>query len=72
MTSVEAAGTPPERVKSPKSSSGVQSILGVFNNLSIQIKASAASALLLICLLGLGTNAYLTSTRSAVELRSPL
>ena len=69
MTSAEAAGTPHERVERPESSSGVQSILGVFKNLSIQIKASAASVLLLICLLGLGTNAYLTSTRSAVELR---
>jgi signal transduction histidine kinase/DNA-binding response OmpR family regulator len=43
---------------------------GIFNNLSVQIKASAASALLLICLLALGTNAYLTSTRSADGLRS--
>jgi len=69
MTSAEAAGMPHERDKRPESSSGVQSIFGVFKNLSIQIKASAASVLLLICLLGLGTNAYLTSTRSAVELR---
>src|SRR6202034_9729 len=45
------------------------SVLGFFNNLSIQIKASAASVLLLICLLGLGTNAYLTSIRSAAGLR---
>jgi PAS domain-containing protein len=36
----------------------------------IQLKASAAAAVLLICLLALGTNAYLTSTRSAAGLRS--
>jgi signal transduction histidine kinase/CheY-like chemotaxis protein/HAMP domain-containing protein len=50
-------------------SAGVRSVLGIFNNLSIQLKASAASALLLICLLGLGANAYLTSTRSAEGLQ---
>jgi predicted ribosomally synthesized peptide with SipW-like signal peptide len=47
----------------------LRSLLGVFHNLSIQIKASAASAVLLICLLALGTNAYLTSTKSAEGLR---
>ena len=45
-------------------------LFGIFNNLSIQIKASIASVLLLICLLGLGANAYLTSTRSAEGLRA--
>jgi methyl-accepting chemotaxis protein len=39
------------------------------HNLSIQIRASAASAVLLICFLALGANAYLTSTRSAEGLR---
>jgi signal transduction histidine kinase/CheY-like chemotaxis protein/HAMP domain-containing protein len=63
------AVTPPECPMSPKTSSGIQSLIGIFNNLSVQIKASVASALLLICLLGLGTNAYLTSTRSAAGLR---
>jgi signal transduction histidine kinase/CheY-like chemotaxis protein/HAMP domain-containing protein len=54
---------------SPQASSGIQSLIGIFNNLSVQIKASVASVLLLICLLGLGTNAYLTSTRTAEGLR---
>src|SRR5580704_7784484 len=63
------AFTPPERPMSSKESSGIQSLIGIFNNLSVQIKASVASVLLLICLLGLGTNAYLTSTRSAAGLR---
>jgi adenylate cyclase len=49
--------------------SGIQSLIGIFNNLSVQIKASVASVLLLICLLALGTNAYLTSTRSAAGLQ---
>jgi methyl-accepting chemotaxis protein len=44
-------------------------VFGILNNLSIQIKASAASAVLLICLLGLGANAYVTSTKSAEGLR---
>ena len=48
---------------------GLRSVFGVFNNLSIQIKASAASAVLLICLLALGANAYMTSTKSAEGLR---
>jgi adenylate cyclase len=39
-------------------------------NLSIQIKASAASAVLLICLLALGANAYWTSTKSTTGLRT--
>ena len=69
MTSVGGAVTPPERAMRPKASSGIQSLIGIFNNLSVQIKASAASVLLLICLLALGTNAYLTSTRSAAGLR---
>ena len=42
---------------------------GTFDDLPIQFKASLASALLLVCLLALGTNAYLTSTRSAASLR---
>ena len=46
-----------------------RTVLGILNNLSIQIKASAASAVLLICLLALGANAYLTSTKSAEGLR---
>jgi signal transduction histidine kinase/DNA-binding response OmpR family regulator/HAMP domain-containing protein len=70
MTSAGRTVTPPEPVKRPPALTGVRSVLGIFNNLSIQIKASAASVLLLICLLALGTNAYLTSTRSADGLRS--
>lgn len=42
---------------------------GRFDDLPIQLKASLASALLLICLLALGAHAYLTSTRSAAGLR---
>jgi signal transduction histidine kinase len=41
-----------------------------FHNLPIRIKASAAAAVLLICLLAVGANAYLTSTRSAAGLRT--
>ena len=49
--------------------SGIRPSIGIFNNLSVQIKASVASMLLLVCLLALGTNAYLTSTRSAAGLQ---
>ena len=69
MTGVEGAITPPESAMRPKDPSGIQSLIGTFNNLSVQIKASVASVLLLICLLALGTNAYLTSTRSAAGLQ---
>src|SRR5664279_2187540 len=48
---------------------GLRSLFDVLNNLSIQIKAAAASAVLLICLLALGANAYVTSTTSAEGLR---
>ncbi len=44
-------------------------LFGILHNMSIQIKASAASAVLLISLLALGANAYLTSTKSADGLR---
>lgn len=42
---------------------------GGFEDLPIQLKASLASALLLICLLALGAHAYLTSLRSAAGLQ---
>jgi methyl-accepting chemotaxis protein len=42
----------------------------MFKNLSIQIKAFAASAVLLICLLALGANAYVTATQSASGLQT--
>src|ERR1700693_3408788 len=48
---------------------GLRTVFSLFHNLSIQIKASAASAVLLICLLALGANAYVTSTKSADGLR---
>jgi len=48
---------------------GLRSVFGALNNLSIQIKASAASAVLLICMLALGANAYVTSIKSAEGLR---
>jgi len=56
----------------PKTASDgrVRSLFGILQNLSIQIKASAASAVLLICLLALGTNAYVTSSNSAEGLRA--
>ncbi|HWD57435.1 MAG TPA: response regulator [Stellaceae bacterium] len=38
--------------------------------MSIRIKAAAASAVLLLCLLAVGVNAYLTSTQSAAGLRT--
>lgn len=41
-----------------------------FNNLPIQIKASLASILLLLCILALGVNAYITSARSAKALHT--
>jgi adenylate cyclase len=65
MTSGGVIAPSPEREKRPMASADVRSIIGIFNNLSIQLKASAAAALLLVCLLALGANAYLTSTRSA-------
>ena len=53
----------------PIRSAGRWSLFGLLNNLSIQIKALAAFAVLLICLLALGANAYITSTKSAEGLR---
>jgi signal transduction histidine kinase/CheY-like chemotaxis protein len=52
------------------SAAAARSVFGLFNSLSIKLKASAASAVLLICLLAVGANAYLTSTRSAAGLRT--
>jgi signal transduction histidine kinase/DNA-binding response OmpR family regulator len=69
MTNVGGAAASPQCNKPTKIAAAISSVLGNFNNLSIQIKASIASVLLLICLLGLGANAYLTSTRSAEGLR---
>jgi methyl-accepting chemotaxis protein len=59
-----------EREIATASPAGTRSAAGIFRNMSIQIKASAASIVLLICLLGLGANAYLTSSRSAAGLRT--
>ena len=39
-----------------------------FKNLSIRAKAFAASLVLLLCLIGIGGNAYLTSDRAAIDL----
>jgi signal transduction histidine kinase/CheY-like chemotaxis protein len=69
MTGAGRAAVSPQRNKPTKIAAAIWSVLDIFNNLSIQIKASIASVLLLICLLGLGANAYLTSTRSAEGLR---
>jgi signal transduction histidine kinase/CheY-like chemotaxis protein/HAMP domain-containing protein len=68
MMSVGGISASPQRKKPPLIAAGLRCI-GIFNNLSIQTKASIASVLLLICLLGLGANAYLTSTRTAEGLR---
>src|SRR5664279_1377672 len=62
-----AASQPPMAIYN--SARGPRFLFGVLNNLSIQIKAAAASAVLLICLLALGANAYVTSTKSAEGLR---
>ncbi|MBN9089327.1 MAG: response regulator [Reyranella sp.] len=69
MTDVKGPVTAAGRVRRSKAYFSVRSIIDFFNSLSIHVKASAASVLLLLCLLGLGANAYLTSTRSAAELR---
>src|SRR6516225_1762653 len=70
MTSVGGVSASHQRKKPLPIAAGLRSVVGIFNNLSIQTKASIASVLLLICLLGLGANAYLTSTRSADGLRA--
>jgi len=57
-------------VTPPTGLAGLRSAAGLFQNLSIQIKASAASIVLLVCLLALGANAYLTSNRSTSGLRT--
>src|SRR5271154_574104 len=62
--------TSPDRAVTSPQNGGVRSVFAIFRNLPVQIKASAASAVLLICLLALGTNAYLTSKRTAEGLRS--
>jgi methyl-accepting chemotaxis protein len=66
MTDVVAAHPP---LAAPRAARGPGFLFGILQNLSIQIKASAASAVLLICLLALGANAYVTSTKSADGLR---
>jgi hypothetical protein len=58
-----------ERKAAVHGSGSVRGAFRRFHNLSIQIKASAASAVVLICLLALGANAYLTSSRSAAGLQ---
>jgi methyl-accepting chemotaxis protein len=68
MTSVGGVSASPQRKKPPQIAAGLR-FISIVNNLSIQTKASIASVLLLICLLGLGVNAYLTSTRTAEGLR---
>ncbi len=69
MTAIGGAAAPPESAPREKASADASPIVRIFNNLSIQLKASIASLLLLICLLGLGANAYLTSVRTAEGLR---
>jgi hypothetical protein len=59
---------PAERKASSVGLSAALAVFARFANLSIRIKASAASVVLLICLLAVGANAYLTSTRSAAGL----
>jgi len=69
MTNIGGVAASPQSAQPAKTSAESSSVLRVFNNLSIQLKASIASLLLLICLLGLGANAYLTSVRTAEGLR---
>ncbi len=69
MTASGGAAAPPENAQRAKASTDASPVMRMFNNLSIQLKASVASLVLLICLLGLGVNAYLTSTRTAEGLR---
>jgi len=69
MTATRGLAASPEGKQRPRAPTGARSVARVFNNLSIQLKGSIASLLLLICLLGLGVNAYLTSTRTAEGLR---
>jgi signal transduction histidine kinase/DNA-binding response OmpR family regulator/HAMP domain-containing protein len=69
MTDAGGVAAPLKRAPRAKASGDASAVLRVFNNLSIQLKASIASLLLLICLMGLGVNAYLTSTRTAEGLR---
>jgi len=57
------------RAAKAKAMARLRSVFGILGRLSIRIKASAASAVLLACLLALGANAYLTSGRSAGGLR---
>ena len=66
---MENVVTPTAPKAAPMGSDHMRSVFGVIQNLSIQVKASAASALLLICLLALGANAYVTSMKSAESLR---
>jgi methyl-accepting chemotaxis protein len=66
---MENVVTPTAPKAAPMGSNRMRSVFGVLQNLSIQVKASAASALLLICLLALGANAYVTSMKSAESLR---
>lgn len=44
---------------------GARGYFGFLRNIPINLKALAASVVLLICLLALGANAYMTSTKSA-------
>ncbi len=53
----------------PIRSGDATGVFGFLHNIPINLKAFAASAVLLICLLGLGGNAYMTSTKSAEGLR---
>jgi methyl-accepting chemotaxis protein len=63
------AAAPQAATVAPVRSTGRRSLFGILNNLSIQIKASAAFAVLLLCLLALGANAYITSTKSVEGLQ---
>jgi len=66
---MEAFAVSRARVSGLKAFWGPRSLFGIFQNLPINLKAFAASAVLLICLLALGANAYMTSTKSADGLR---
>jgi len=69
MIDIGGVAASPQSARTAKASADASPVMRIFNNLSIQLKASIASLLLLVCLLGLGVNAYLTSTRTAEGLR---
>ncbi len=63
------AGTLTERAAPRNGRPSARRVPGRFDDLSLRIKTSAAAVVLLVCLLALGANAYVTWTRSTAGLR---